>query len=210
MRANAALILLSRLALTVAQPSPYPTPFPTFGPTPVPSPVKAARIAMYFGCQLPAAPAFASYAFPPTTPTASCTQAPTWGANRGATAIVLFSTAIICLIVPGLGLYHAGLSRSLDAVNAIAMKIIALAAVAFQWFLVGWTLCFSGAMRTFPPPPTHHPTPSPTGANQSTQPLLTLLTSFVRQTYDRSLTRSAHHRHPPPSPTGANGRINHH
>ena len=74
-------------------------------------------------------------------------QAPTWGANRGATSIVLFSTAIICLIVPGLGLYHAGLSKSLDAVNAIATKVIALAAVVIQWFFLGWTLCFSGAMR---------------------------------------------------------------
>jgi Amt family ammonium transporter len=64
--------------------------------------------------------------------------------NSGDTAWVLVSTAMVMLMIPGLGYFYSGLARHKNALSLIFLSVISLAIVSFQWFLFGFSLSFSG------------------------------------------------------------------
>ncbi len=63
--------------------------------------------------------------------------------SSGDTAWVFVSTALVLLMVPGLALFYGGLVRSRAALNTFMMSIAALAVVAVQWVVMGYSLSFA-------------------------------------------------------------------
>jgi Amt family ammonium transporter len=62
--------------------------------------------------------------------------------SAGDTAWVMISTALVLLMVPGLALFYGGLVRSRAVLNTFMMTFVALAVVAVQWVLSGYSLAF--------------------------------------------------------------------
>ena len=122
------LIAVAQIWVANAQPSPHPTHIPTPAPSRIPTPVSIKSQyddwLIRLLCSLHK-------------------QIPTWADDPGATAWVSFCSGTLFLIVPGLGLYHAGLLNDKTALDAIIRKIVALGAVGMQWFTFGWSLAFS-------------------------------------------------------------------
>ncbi|CAD6503515.1 BgTH12-03177 [Blumeria graminis f. sp. triticale] len=68
--------------------------------------------------------------------------------NAGDIAWVMISTALVLLMIPGVGLFYSGLARRKSALSLIWLSIMAAAIVSIQWFLWGYSLVFSrGASR---------------------------------------------------------------
>lgn len=65
--------------------------------------------------------------------------------DTGDTAWMLVSTALVMLMtVPGLALFYGGLAKKKDALNTMAMSLVAYAMVSFLWVLYGYSLGFNG------------------------------------------------------------------
>ncbi|MBE8538714.1 ammonium transporter [Geoglobus acetivorans] len=62
--------------------------------------------------------------------------------DSGDTAWLLVSTAMVMLMVPGVGLFYAGMVRRKNAVSMFSLSFVALAVVSVQWVLLGYTLSF--------------------------------------------------------------------
>ncbi|CAJ0914655.1 609_t:CDS:2 [Entrophospora sp. SA101] len=62
------------------------------------------------------------------------------GANIG---WVLLSTALVWLMIPGLGFFYSGLARRKNALSLVFMCILSIPIVSFQWFVIGYSLAFS-------------------------------------------------------------------
>ncbi len=62
--------------------------------------------------------------------------------DSGDTAWILISTALVMLMIPGVGLFYGGLVRKKDVVSMIGLSFLALALVSVQWVLVGYSLSF--------------------------------------------------------------------
>ncbi|WP_456370462.1 ammonium transporter [Geoglobus sp.] len=69
--------------------------------------------------------------------------------DSGDTAWLLVSTAMVMLMVPGVGLFYAGMVRRKNAVSMLSLSFIALAAVSVQWVLLGYTLSFGNDVAGF-------------------------------------------------------------
>jgi ammonium transporter, Amt family len=67
--------------------------------------------------------------------------------NSGSTAWVLVSTAMVLLMTPGLAFFYGGLVREKQVINTIKMSFIALAVVALEWAVIGYSLTFSEGSR---------------------------------------------------------------
>lgn len=65
------------------------------------------------------------------------------GVNSGDTAWLFGSTALVLLMVPGLALFYGGLVRGRAALNTLMMSFGALAIVAVQWVVVGYSFAFA-------------------------------------------------------------------
>lgn len=63
--------------------------------------------------------------------------------NMGNMAWIMVSSALVWLMIPGLGLLYSGLSRKKNAVSLLWASIMAASLVAFQWFFWGYSLVFS-------------------------------------------------------------------
>ncbi|KAF8068037.1 ammonium transporter [Lyophyllum atratum] len=63
--------------------------------------------------------------------------------NLGDIAWVLASTALVWLMIPGLGFFYSGLLRRKNALSMIWTSMISVAVVSFQWFFWGYSLAFS-------------------------------------------------------------------
>jgi len=63
--------------------------------------------------------------------------------NLGDIAWVLCSTALVWIMIPGLGFFYSGLLRRKNALSMIWTSMIAIAVVSFQWFFWGFSLAFS-------------------------------------------------------------------
>jgi Amt family ammonium transporter len=63
--------------------------------------------------------------------------------DTGNTAWVLVSIAMVLLMTPGLAFFYGGLVREKQVINTIKMSFIALAVVAVEWAVVGYSLAFS-------------------------------------------------------------------
>ncbi|MCM0582285.1 ammonium transporter [Weissella diestrammenae] len=64
--------------------------------------------------------------------------------TAGNIAWVLMATALVWLMVPGLALFYGGFTHPKHMVNTFAMVLIAIAIGGVLWFVVGYSLAFSG------------------------------------------------------------------
>ncbi|KAF8159921.1 ammonium transporter [Crassisporium funariophilum] len=63
--------------------------------------------------------------------------------NPGDIAWVLASTALVWIMIPGVGFFYSGLLRRKNALSMIYLSMMTLAVVSFQWFFWGFSLAFS-------------------------------------------------------------------
>jgi len=69
--------------------------------------------------------------------------------NGGDIAWTLTSTALVWMMVPGLGFYYCGLLRSKNGLSMIYLSVGTIAVVSFQWFVGGFSLAFSDTAGPF-------------------------------------------------------------
>jgi Amt family ammonium transporter len=69
--------------------------------------------------------------------------------NLGDIAWVLTSTALVWIMIPGLGFFYSGLLRRKNALSMIWTSMISIAVVSFQWFFWGFSLTFSETGSAF-------------------------------------------------------------
>jgi Amt family ammonium transporter len=62
--------------------------------------------------------------------------------DSGDTAFMLLCAALVLFMTPGLALFYGGLVRSKNVVNTMMMSFIAMAVVAVQWVLFGYSVAF--------------------------------------------------------------------
>ncbi|CAG8579198.1 14829_t:CDS:2 [Acaulospora morrowiae] len=67
------------------------------------------------------------------------------GYPSGDVAWVLSSSALVWLMIPGVGYFYSGMARSKNALSLIMLSIISAAVVSFQWWLWGFSLTFGPA-----------------------------------------------------------------
>ncbi|KAK3829912.1 MAG: ammonium transporter AmtB-like domain-containing protein [Linnemannia elongata] len=63
--------------------------------------------------------------------------------NAGDIAWTLASTALVWLMIPGIGYFYSGMARSKNALSLIMLSCCSIAVVTVQWFLFGYSLAFS-------------------------------------------------------------------
>ncbi|THU94554.1 ammonium transporter [Dendrothele bispora CBS 962.96] len=63
--------------------------------------------------------------------------------NNGDIAWVLASTALVWIMIPGVGFFYSGLMRRKNALSMIYLSMMTVAVVSFQWFFWGFSLTFS-------------------------------------------------------------------
>ena len=64
--------------------------------------------------------------------------------NHGDAAWMLFSSALVFLMTPGLALFYSGMTKRKNTVNTIMTCILTLGLSAVLWVLIGFSLSFSG------------------------------------------------------------------
>ena len=62
--------------------------------------------------------------------------------DTGNTAWMLFSTALVFFMTPGLALYYGGMTREKNVAATIMQSLMVMAVVAVVWVLVGYSLAF--------------------------------------------------------------------
>lgn len=63
--------------------------------------------------------------------------------ESGDIAWLLTSTALVLLMVPGIGFFYSGLARRKSALSLLWLSVMATAVTSFQWFFWGYSLTFS-------------------------------------------------------------------
>jgi len=63
--------------------------------------------------------------------------------NPGDIAWVIAATALVWLMIPGVGYFYSGLLRRKNALSMIYLSMMCVAVVSFQWFFWGFSLTFS-------------------------------------------------------------------
>ncbi|KAI0065053.1 ammonium transporter [Artomyces pyxidatus] len=63
--------------------------------------------------------------------------------NLGDIAWVISATALVWIMIPGVGFFYAGLLRRKNALSMIWASMMTLAVVSFEWFFWGFSLAFS-------------------------------------------------------------------
>lgn len=62
---------------------------------------------------------------------------------------MLMSTALVLLMIPGVGFFYSGLARRKSALSLIWLSMMSAAVVSFQWFFWGYSLAFSQTSGSF-------------------------------------------------------------
>jgi Amt family ammonium transporter len=62
---------------------------------------------------------------------------------------MITSTALVLLMIPGVGFFYSGLARRKSALSLIWLSLSATAVVSFQWFFWGYSLTFSHSANYF-------------------------------------------------------------
>ncbi|TIB69675.1 ammonium transporter [Wallemia mellicola] len=62
--------------------------------------------------------------------------------SQGDIAWQLMSTALVWLMIPGVGLFYAGLTRRKNALQLLLMSLIGIAVVSIEWICMGYSLVF--------------------------------------------------------------------
>ena len=63
--------------------------------------------------------------------------------EAGDIAWMITATALVLLMIPGVGFFYSGLARRKSALSLIWLSIMATAVVSVQWFFWGYSLTFS-------------------------------------------------------------------
>jgi ammonium transporter, Amt family len=63
--------------------------------------------------------------------------------NTGDTAFMLFSTALVLLMTPGLAFFYGGFVRSRNVLNTLMMSFVLMGIVGVTWVLWGYSLAFA-------------------------------------------------------------------
>jgi len=94
--------------------------------------------------QTPAAPAAPTATAPaPSAPGAPATPGPPSKIDKGDTAWMLTSTALVLMMTaPGLALFYGGMVRQKNALGTLMQSFIIMALISIQWVLWGYSLAF--------------------------------------------------------------------
>ncbi|ODN06275.1 Ammonium transporter 1 [Orchesella cincta] len=84
-----------------------------------------------------------------TTTTPSLEPAPGEKFAPGDTCFILVCTALVWLMIPGVGYFYSGMARSKSALSLIMLSMCSVAVVSIQWFLFGYSLTFSDNANFF-------------------------------------------------------------
>jgi len=63
--------------------------------------------------------------------------------NNGDLAWIIAATALVWIMIPGVGYFYSGLLRRKNALSMIFLGVAVVAVVSFQWFFWGYSLAFS-------------------------------------------------------------------
>ncbi|KIK78941.1 hypothetical protein PAXRUDRAFT_834350 [Paxillus rubicundulus Ve08.2h10] len=69
--------------------------------------------------------------------------------NLGDIAWTLASTALVWIMIPGVGFFYSGLLRRKNALSMIYLSMMTVAVVSFQWFFWGYSLAFSDGANQY-------------------------------------------------------------
>lgn len=69
--------------------------------------------------------------------------------QSGDFAWIMTSSALVLLMVPGVGFFYSGLARRKSALSLIWLSMMSIAVVGFQWFFWGYSLTFSHTGSSF-------------------------------------------------------------
>ncbi|KAI0136499.1 ammonium permease [Xylariales sp. AK1849] len=69
--------------------------------------------------------------------------------ESGDIAWMITATALVLLMIPGVGFFYSGLARRKSALSLIWLSIMATAVTSFQWFFWGYSLTFSHTAGPF-------------------------------------------------------------
>jgi Amt family ammonium transporter len=75
--------------------------------------------------------------------TAATTAAAPLPVDKGDTAWLLVSAALVLLMTPGLALFYGGMVRSKNILNVLMQSFIAIAVVTVLWVVIGYSLAFA-------------------------------------------------------------------
>ena len=67
--------------------------------------------------------------------------------NGADTAFILFSTALVMLMTPGLALFYGGLVRSKNVLSTFMHSFFAIALVSLLWVTIGYSLAFGPSVH---------------------------------------------------------------
>lgn len=56
---------------------------------------------------------------------------------------MITATALVLLMIPGVGFFYSGLARRKSALSLLWLSVMATAVISFQWFFWGYSLAFS-------------------------------------------------------------------
>ena len=62
---------------------------------------------------------------------------------------MLTSSALVLLMVPGVGFFYSGLARRKSALSLIWLACMSIGVVSFQWFFWGYSLTFSHTANSY-------------------------------------------------------------
>jgi Amt family ammonium transporter len=69
--------------------------------------------------------------------------------NLGDMSFILICTALVWLMIPGVGLLYSGLLRRKNALSMLHLSLAGIAVGSFQWFFWGYSLAFSDGASSF-------------------------------------------------------------
>jgi Amt family ammonium transporter len=64
--------------------------------------------------------------------------------DTGSTGFMLIASALVMLMTPGLAFFYGGLAGKRNVVNIMFQSFVALGVTTIMWYVVGYSLCFSG------------------------------------------------------------------
>ena len=68
-------------------------------------------------------------------------------ANTGDTAFILFCTALVCLMTPGLAFFYGGLVRRKNVLTIMMQSFISMGVIAVIWIFGGFSLAFGPSVN---------------------------------------------------------------